>query len=110
MTIIRPNINQKKLQNLLLGFLGFLLIALVWLGIAMYAKVVDLRHEIGVLQKNIQEAELGSIGLQNQVYSLIDLQNLEEKANELGLVKERNPEYLKTEVAPVSLGQVSLSL
>lgn len=108
MTIIRPNKNQKKLQNFLLGFFGLLLIVLVWWGIVMYGILVDVRHNINELQKNIQENELISADFQNRLYGLIDLVHLENKAKERGFIKEQNPQYLKTEVEESNIQEQAL--
>ena len=112
MTIIRPNKNQKKFYNIILFSLGLLVIALILSGIGIYGIVVGLRHDINLMQKNIQETELTSVKLQNQVYSITNISNLEKKAAENGLVKEPSPEYLnlKTVAKPQNAEQVSLSL
>ena len=94
MTIIRPNNHQKKLYNIILGALGAILIALIWFGIIEYGNIVNLRHDINLIQKNIRETELASSKLQNKAYGITDISNLEKKAAELGLVKETNPQYL----------------
>src|SRR3989344_8427707 len=94
MTIIRPNKHNRKMQNLLIGLFGFCVVALVWGGIVMYGMVVDFRHDLGVLQKDIQDAELQNVELKNSLYGIVDLDRLEERAKELGLIKERNPDYL----------------
>ena len=82
------------MQNLLIGLFGFCVVALVWWGIVMYGMVVDFRHDLGVLQKDIQDAELQNVELKNSLYGIVDLDRLEERAKELGLIKERNPDYL----------------
>lgn len=112
MTIIRPNDNQKKIYNLLLGFLGLTLIALMCVGIFIYGTIVDLRHDMGLMQKDIQYTELTSAKLQNQVYGITDIANLEKKAAELGLVKEPSPQYLNLNSAgfPVIAEQAAPSL
>ncbi|MDP1689496.1 MAG: hypothetical protein Q8L47_05240 [bacterium] len=94
MTIIRPNNHQKMLYNIILGALGAILIVLIWFGIVEYGNIVNLRHDVNLIQKNIRETELASSKLQNKAYGITDISNLEKKASELGLVKETNPQYL----------------
>lgn len=110
MTIIRPNSHQKMLYNIILGALGAVLIALLWIGIIEYGSIVNLRHDLNLIQKNIRETELASSKLQNKAYSITDISNLEKKATELGLVKETNPQYLNLESGEDNLISQKVSL
>lgn len=76
----------------------------------MYGLLVDLRHDILVLQKKTQEYELTKVDLQDKLYKLVDLEYLSEKAEEFGLVKERNPDYIKIGEKPAPKQQTAISL
>lgn len=94
MTIIRPNKGNKRMYNFLIVSLGLFVVIFIISGIAIYGVLVGLRHDINLLQKDFQEEELARTKLQNQIYKITDVTNLESKALQLGLIKEHNPQYL----------------
>ncbi len=96
MTIIRPNKGNKKLHNIIILFLGCFVVAFIVSGISMYGIVVGLHHDINKLQENLQKEELSKSKLQNQIFQITDVSNLERNAIQIGLIKEQNPQYLNT--------------
>ena len=111
MTIIRPYDNQKKIFNLLIITLGVFAAGFIVIGITMYGALVGLQHDIQRTQQKIQEEQLASTKIQNQMYGITDVLYLEKKVIEMGLLKERNPEYLNkksTAEAEVQTGSRSL--
>ena len=59
-----------------------------------YNHLVSLRHEIGVLEKEIISLQAKDSDLKNKLYALISPAKLELMGRQKGLVIEKNPDYL----------------
>lgn len=96
MTIIRPQKN-KKLYNILIGFLSVIFAVVLFTGMWMYGNTVELKHDVAKLQEDIQREEARSSELKNSIYAILSPNNLENLAKERGLVKDRDPEYMQVQ-------------
>lgn len=92
MTIIQPKI-KSRLDNYVGIFIALLLV-MGMLYIYEYNHFVSLRHEIGVLDKEIIDLQAKDSDLKNELYALISPAKLEATGKQKGLVIEKNPDYL----------------
>jgi len=93
MTIIQPQ--KKSLINILLGFIiSFLVIGVVIL-VILYSYVINFNKNISNAKNEIKEIEIANTQIKEDLLNMLSGNNLENLANEFGLVKEKNPEYLK---------------
>jgi len=63
-------------------------------GIYIYNQNVQLRHEVNFQQKHAATLQLVNADQKNQLYKILDAENVELVAQQKQLVKERNPRYL----------------
>ena len=73
--------------------IGFIILEAI-LGIFAYSKSVRLGYLINQEQKDIQQLEVENAEFKNHLYAVLDFQNVEKIAAELGLIKEKRPDYL----------------
>lgn len=93
MTFIEPNKNKFNIS--ILTFLTVILILTgALLSIFAYNQNVRLNHFLNSYQKEVEGLQVANANLKNQLYGILDLKNAEELARDLGLVKEKRPEYL----------------
>ena len=95
MTIIQPN-NRHVLANMFVGISALLFVVALGYGILSYSALVDLNHEVEVLNKKIESTEIVNAELKNQLYKALDLKNLEEVAKQRGLLKDKGAKYFET--------------
>ena len=93
MTIIQPNKSSYKTNFLMILVIGFIILEAI-LGIFAYSKSVRLGYLINQEQKDIQQLEVENAEFKNHLYAVLDFQNVEKIAAELGLIKEKRPDYL----------------
>lgn len=92
-TIIRPNQNKHSINlTIILLFIG--LLTIVGTGVLLYNQIVNLQHFISSQSESLEIAKLTSVDYKNRLYQLIDSKNLINLANQLGMVKVNNPEFL----------------
>ena len=94
MTIIQPNKNNKS-NPLILIAMATAILSVVW-GVFLYNELVDTRHEVQKQTNSVQEAEVKNAELKNNLYNVIDANNLEILAKEQPLILENNPRYIKS--------------
>ena len=92
-TIIKPNQNVHKINWFLIAII-FILLAIVFNGIFLYNKIVNLQHFNSTQNQLLEKEKLVNIDLKNQIYQLTDSKNLINLANQLNLLKVNNPEFL----------------
>ncbi len=93
MTIIEPNKSRFKINLLITLVIGFILAEAV-LSIFAYNRSVRMNYSLNENKKAIEELQVSNADLKNDLYSVLDLQNADQLAAKLGLIKERKPEYL----------------
>ena len=76
----------------LVAMLIFLIQAI--LSIIIYNQNVRLYHWVGASQKNLEQLRISNVELKNQLYSVVELDNVDALAAKLGLIKEKRPDYL----------------
>ncbi len=101
-TIIRPNQN-KHLVNLTVILLLIGLLTMVSVGVLLYNQIVNLQHFISVQSGSVETVKLTSVDLKNRLYQLVDSKNLINLANQLGMVKVNNPEFLQLQKSLVNV-------
>ncbi len=94
MTIIQPNKPKSKLRFFILPLI-LMLFAGVYLSIVFYSDVTEFKVLLSKKEKELQELEVLSAELKNQLYNILDTQNMAKAAEEAGLILEQNPIYLK---------------
>ncbi|MEK7114755.1 MAG: hypothetical protein AAB847_00100 [Patescibacteria group bacterium] len=92
-TIIRPNKNKYPI-NLTIILLSIGLLTMVGTGVLLYNQIVNLQHFINSQSESLEVAKLTNIDYKNRLYQLIDSKNLIVLANQLGMIKVNNPEFL----------------
>jgi len=85
----------------IIGIAGTLIMGAIF-SVSFYNKIVDLRYELRSQEFAIGEQAVRNAELKNSLYEVLDVERFESVALELGLVIERNPEYLETEVITVA--------
>lgn len=99
MTIIEPNKNEYPLREIL--YIVAAIFAAAILSIYFYNRNVQLRYEIGILEKNIQQLEASNAENRNQLYQILDPRKLSELVSKRRLISEKNPEYLESSILAV---------
>lgn len=93
MTILEPNKHQGV--NQLLWSSAVLLLMVTGWSIVVYNETVLLHHELGDKEAAYQAAMTKNAGLKNERYAQTEGKMLRGIAEARGLVKVRNPEYVK---------------
>ena len=92
MTIIEPNKNNHYSGEFL--FFGLALLILVALSINFYNLNVNLKYNIGLLEKAIQQLETANADLRDKLYQTLDGKNLAIIIEKQNLVSDKNPDYM----------------
>jgi|SRR3990167_5426620 len=91
MTIVHPKkeTDLRKLRALCIS--GVVLM----LGVVLfsYLSLVGLRHDISKTREGLEELKVANAELKNQYYAFTSNENLEQLASQLGLVKDRTPQW-----------------
>jgi len=93
MTIIQPQKNKNKTGLFLLMIIIFLAAGFY---IYEYNRLVGLKYQVQVLEKNLTEAQAANADFKSQFYQLQTANNLENLVKEKGLVKEAQPLYISS--------------
>jgi|SRR3989344_497359 len=93
MTIIEPKKNKLRIHFIATIFVGLLLLGGL-LTVFAYNQSVSMSHRLGELTKEIEGLRVENADLKNDLYGILDLQNIDKLADKLGLIKEKKPEYL----------------
>lgn len=94
MTIIQPNKNK----NFLIRFgilLSLPLFGGVILLIMLYNQTVNFEHNFSLLDAKFKNVQAANAELKDKFFGLFVSENLEKLANDRGLVKEKNPQYIE---------------
>ena len=94
MTIIQPNKNNYKSNFLISMLILVVVISALW-GVFLYNQLVNLRHEIKRQEASLRQAEVTNAELKNNLYRIIDTENLKSSVNSQSLILDKNPEYVK---------------
>ena len=65
------------------------------LSIYFYNLNVNLRYQIGLQEKALRQLETANGDLRNQLYQLLDSKSLSAVVEKLGLISDKNPDYLE---------------
>ena len=95
MTIIQPH-KTKSAFFWLAAFLVVGLFVLTGWWIAVYNSLVDVKHNIAIIEEVIRQRELDNAEFKNSVYALLNPTRLEELVKKNGLVKDRGAKYLES--------------
>lgn len=93
MTIIQLNKNDSRIKLTAFSLMAALTVATVW-GIFLYNNLVNLRHEADQREKIFRAAEVNNAELKNDLYRLIDAQNLEILIKDQSFILDKNPQYV----------------
>jgi len=94
MTILEPKKNKIIANPFLTGLLLIFFILTLW-SVIIYNQVVDLRYSLGGQTDQLQRLKVANADLKNQLYSLTNIQQLNQLAESKGLVKISAPRYFK---------------
>jgi len=91
MTIVQPKKEIDVKKSIALCISGVVLM----LGLALfsYLSLVGLRHDIVNTREDLEELKVANAELKNSYYAFTSNENLEKLAAELGLVKDRTPQW-----------------
>lgn len=95
MTIIEPKKFKSQYKRYLIPILG-LIFAGAAASIYFYSDIVELKDNVQNQEKTLQQLEVKNAELKNQLYTILDANKLKESAGTLGLILERDPNYLET--------------
>ena len=95
MTIIQPNKNTNR-STIAIAVISTAIVATFIMGVVVYADTVNMKHEISLKEKSIEEVKLKNTETQSILYKMLDAENLERLASEEGLIKDPAPKYLET--------------
>lgn len=93
MTIIEPSKNHI-LSNSVLYFVGLLILCVI-AGIYFYNLNVNLKYEVSMNGKAIQQLESANADLRNEMYKMLDAKNLTAIIRKQNLIQDKNPDYLE---------------
>ena len=93
MTIIEPKNNKIRLNFIYTLIIG-LVLAGALLSVFAYNQSVSLTHRLSETTKSIESLRVSNADLKNSLYAILDLQNIDQLADQLGLIQERKPDYL----------------
>ncbi len=102
MTIIQPE--KKSILNFLLVLAFSLLFISSLILIVLYNYVVNFNKNIVKMEKDIKQFEIQTTELTEKIFDIVSGDNLEKIAQEYGMVKENNPEYLEINSKSWQLG------
>ncbi|MEK7076921.1 MAG: hypothetical protein AAB967_01680 [Patescibacteria group bacterium] len=95
MTDLAPQ-PHNRILNILLMVSGTALVAgAVWLAV-LYNQNVNAAHAISGFKEEIQNSKTETAEVKERIFALFRTENLEQLAEERSLVKEKNPQYLRT--------------
>ncbi len=91
MTIVQPNkeVNLIKTRVLCISAIGVTLVVVL----LSYLSLVGLRHDLADTREALEDMKVANAELKNQYYTFTSNENLEALAVQLGLVKDRTPEW-----------------
>lgn len=104
MTIIQPYKTSYKSNFLILTLMFVSISVAVW-GVFLYNQLVNLRHEVKKQETNLFRAEVMNAELKNNLYSIIDAKNLKSSTDSQSLILDKNPEYIKSASAKLTLNE-----
>lgn len=93
MTLIQPEPSLARMTYALWA-LGVALAIVASSLIAMYAGVVDLRHDMAAAREDIQALETESASLRDNMYALLEPASQDALVAARGLVADRSPRYI----------------
>lgn len=93
MTIIEPSKNHI-LGSSLAYFIGLLILCVI-AGIYFYNLNVNLKYEVSMNSKAIQQLESTNADLRNQMYKMLDAKNLTAIIQKQNLIQDKNPDYFE---------------
>lgn len=96
MTFIKPKQNYSHffLNVMFFFMIAAVLMATLWL-IMLNNRLVDLKHNISEIKVAFGEIQTQSAELKAKTFSFFSNQNVGNLAREVGLLQEKNPDYLK---------------
>ncbi len=94
MTIIHSPKTNKK-EKIIAGALAALSILIIFIGLALYNGIVNLRHDISREKISLREVEVKNAEFKDNFYSLANISKIKTIAEEKSLVLEKNPSYVK---------------
>lgn len=104
MTIIQPK-NKKTFWNKVLAGLVAGVILVAFSLVLLYARFVNLNHSIAEARRALEKIQTENAELKDRIFALLDQGRLESLAAERGLIKEKNPQYLRVSGEPLALSR-----
>jgi|SRR3989338_3166649 len=92
MTIIEPAKNNYIREFL---YIGLLILVSAAFSIYFYNLNVNLKYQISLQEKSLQQLEAGNADLKNQLYQIFDSKNLAVIAKKQNLISDKNPDYFE---------------
>jgi cell division protein FtsL len=80
--------------DILIVCLGIIVFGAAAVTVFSYSRVAGLKHEIAVLERDIDKAKSMNADLKNDLFRMTDPQSLETIAAEKGLIEDRNPKWV----------------
>ena len=97
MTIIEPNKNKSKIK-LFIALISVIILIGSFFSIQIYNTNVNLKHTLAREGKKLEQLEVINAELKNRLYGILDDNNLRIRTQDLGLILEKNPAYLETDI------------
>lgn len=94
MTIIEPNKNQYYSSEFI--YLGLMLLVLAVSSIYIYNLNVNLKYNIGLQEKAIQQLGIANADLRNKLYQNLNVDNLSGIVGKQNLISDKNPDYIES--------------
>lgn len=96
MTIIEPTKN-KYYSSEFLYLVGLILIITI-LNIYFYNLNVNLKYQISIHEKSLQQLDVANAEIRNQLYQMLDSENLISLIKKHNLVSDKNPDYFEHQI------------
>lgn len=98
MTILQPNKNKFRISPLLVGLILAVAAAAVF-NIYLYNVVVAAKHSLSETKELLEKDQVVNADFKNELYKILDFNNLKKAAEKLALVKDNRPAYLEAGIS-----------
>jgi|SRR3989338_5723751 len=93
MTIIEPHRNTHFTQSML--YFGMLIFLAAVSSIYFYNLNVNLKYQISLQEKTLQQLETETAEYRNLLYQILDSRNLSNFIKKQNLISDKNPDYFE---------------
>ena len=98
MTILQEKKSDKKFKMFVIALVAAISTGAI-VEVFLYNQIVNLRHDVSKAKAAVQNAEITNAELKTNLYESTDQSRMQSIIDSGALVLEKNPEYLKKQLA-----------